>query len=241
MHSNRDTFNYTLDAIHDQIVLTPTNLKPDPTPPDRQLDWTIYRLATESSCKTLPALFGLSVPSVSKFFNKICRILVGTLYDQYVRLPETETECGGEVKGFVENYKFPCVGTWGGFHVYVNSNLKNYLSFKKRYSMANLGLVGFNKRFLYAAVWAPASTHGARPLKESLIYAAILNGDIMPDKVVRLSDFGEILLVTTDDSVFPQYGWLLKISNENKRDKQRKYFKKRLCGGIRLRRMRMEC
>ena len=110
MHSNRDTFNYTLDAIHDQIVFTPTNLKPDPTPPDRQLDWTIYRLATECSCKTLPALFGLSVPSVSKFFNKICRILVVTLYDQYVRLPETETECGGEVKGFVENYKFPCVG-----------------------------------------------------------------------------------------------------------------------------------
>ena len=107
--------------------------------------------------------------------------------------------------------------------------------------MANLGLVGFKKRFLYAAVWAPASTHGARLLKESLIYAAILNGDIMPDKVVRLSDFGEILLVTTDDSVFPQCEWLLKMSNENKRDKQRQYFNKRLCGGIRLRRMRMEC
>ena len=107
--------------------------------------------------------------------------------------------------------------------------------------MTNFGLVGFNKRFLYAAVWAPASTHGARLLKESLIYTAILNGDIMPDKVVGLSDFGEILLVTTGDSVFSQYEWLLKMSNENKRDKQRKYFNKRLCGGMGLRRMRMEC
>ena len=33
MRLNLDTFNYILDSIHDQIVLTPTNLKPNPTPP----------------------------------------------------------------------------------------------------------------------------------------------------------------------------------------------------------------
>ena len=30
-------------------------------------------------------------------------------YDQYVCLPETEAEWGVEVKGFLENYKLPCV------------------------------------------------------------------------------------------------------------------------------------
>ena len=230
MRLNRDTFNYILNEIHDQIVLTPTNLKPNPTPPHRQLGLTIYRLATGCSCNTLAALFGLSIPCVNEFFNKICRILVRKLYNQYVRLPETEAEWGAEVKGFLENYEFPCVGAWGGFHVYVNSNPKNYFSFKKRYSMTNLGLVGFNKRFLYAAVGAPGSTHDARLLKESSIYTAILNGDVMPDKVIRLSDFGEIPLVTIGDSAFPQYAWLLKMYNENTRDKQQKYFNKRLCG-----------
>ena len=176
---NRDAFDYILDAIHDQIILTPTNLKPTPPSPHRQMGLIIYRLATGRSCKTLAALFSLSVPSVNEFFSKICRISVGTLYDKYVRLPEAKAEWGAEVKGFLENYEFPWVSAWNGFHVYVNSNLQSYFGFKKRYSMTNLGLVGFSKRFLYAAIGAPGSTHDARLLKESSIYTAILDGDIM--------------------------------------------------------------
>ena len=49
-------------------------------------------------------------------------------------------------------------------------------------------MVGFNKRLLYAAVGAPGSTHDNRLLKESSIYRAILDGDIMPEKVIRLGD-----------------------------------------------------
>ena len=52
----------------------------------------------------------------------------------------------------------------------------------------------------------------------------------MPDKFIRLCDFGEIPLVTADDNAFPQYAWLLKMYNENTRDKQQKYFNKRLRG-----------
>ena len=67
--------------------------------------------------------------------------------------------------------------------------------------MTNLGLVGFNMRFLYAVVGAPGSAHDARPLEESSLYAAILDGDVMPDNVVRLrGDF----VVTIGDSAFPQ-------------------------------------
>ena len=68
-------------------------------------------------------------------------------------------------------------------HIYVNSNLKNYFSFKKRYSMANLDLVRFNMDFLYAAVGACGSTDDGKILKESSIYTAISDGDIMPEYV----------------------------------------------------------
>ena len=230
MRVNRDTFNFILDAIYEDILLKPTNLKPNPTPPHRQLGLTVYRLATGCSFKTLAALFGLSIPSTDIFFNKVCRFIVKRLYDQYVHLPRTEEDWEYEVKGFLENYGFPCIGAWDGFHVYVNSHLKNYFSFKKRYSMTNLGLVSFNKRFLYAAVGAPGSTHDARLLKESSIYESILAGDVIPDKVIRLGDFGEIPLVTIGDTAFPQFAWLLKMYNENTRDKQQKYFNKKLCG-----------
>ena len=177
MHLNSDTFNYTLDAIHDQIVLTLVNLKPNPTPPHWQLSLAHYELATGFSCNTLAAQFDLSVPSINEFFNKICRILVGTLYDQYVHLPETEDEWGAKVKGFLENYKFSCVGTRVEFHVYINSYLKNQFNFKKRCPVTNFGLMGFNKHFLYAAVRVSGSTHDARLLKEFSVSTAILDGN----------------------------------------------------------------
>ena len=67
-----------------------------------------------------------------------------------------------ELKGFLENYNFPCVGAWDGFYVYVSSKLKSCFSFKKRYCMSNLGLVSYNKKFLYCAVGAPGSTHATQ-------------------------------------------------------------------------------
>ena len=86
--------------------------------------------------------------------------------------------------------------------------------------MTNLDLVGYNKRFLYAAVGAPGSTHDARLLKESSIFHKILKGDVLPDRVISLGDFGYVALVTVGDSAFTQFSWLIKGYNENTRDKQ---------------------
>ena len=41
---NSETFNFVLTEIHDNIVMSPTNLKPFPTPLDRQLAMIIYSL-----------------------------------------------------------------------------------------------------------------------------------------------------------------------------------------------------
>ena len=67
-------------------------------------------------------------------------------------------------------------------------------------------------------------------MKDSSIYFDIANGNVIPDRVAQLFDFGEIALVTIGDSVFPQFAWLMKTYNENTRDNQEKYFNKRLCG-----------
>ena len=96
--------------------------------------------------------------------------------------------------------------------------------------MTNLDLIGYKKRFLYVAVGAPGSTHDARLLKESSIYSDIINGNVIPDRVIQLGDFGEISLVTIGESAFPQLVWLIKAYIENTRDNQKKYFNKRLCG-----------
>ena len=93
-------------------------------------------------------LFVLSVPYVKEFFNEICINLLAMLYVQYVCIPETKAGWRAEVERFSENYVFFCIGMLNGFHVYVIRNLQIDFDFKKRYSMTNLGLVGFNKSFL---------------------------------------------------------------------------------------------
>ena len=59
MGIRRDTFNQILVKIRDQIELTPTNLNPSPTSPDRQLALTIYRLATGCSHAISSDVFGV--------------------------------------------------------------------------------------------------------------------------------------------------------------------------------------
>ena len=178
-------------------------MKPNPITPATQLAITLYRLGHGCSLSTLEDVFGWLIPTNDKTFNYACRVLVQRLYDRYVRLPETEEEWTAEIKGFTENYEFPCVGAWDGFHVYVSSQLKSYFSFKKRCSISNMGLVAHNKRFPYAAVGAPGSTHDARLLRHTSLFKDILSGDAIPDQQLELGDFGTIPLVTVGDSAFP--------------------------------------
>ena len=54
---NRETFNFVLNEIPDDIVMSPTNVKPFPTHPDRQLAMTLYRFATWCTYSTLSDFF----------------------------------------------------------------------------------------------------------------------------------------------------------------------------------------
>ena len=76
------------------------------------------------------------------------------MYDTFVALTKNQAKWETELKNFIENYQFPCVGGWDGLHVYVCSKLKSCFSFEKKYTVSNLALIGYNKRILYAAVGA---------------------------------------------------------------------------------------
>ena len=171
----------------------------------------------------------MSISLASVTFNKVCRVLVATLYNRYVKLPRTDEEWEAELKGFLENYEFPCVGAWDGFHVYVSSKLKSYFNFKERYSMSNLGLVSYNKKFLYCAVGAPGSIHDVRMLRNSAIYQKIVIGHAIPDRVIDLGEHGKIPLVAVGDTAFPKHACLIKVFREDTSDRREKYFNKKLC------------
>ena len=109
-------------------------------------------------------MFGVSISLAGKTFNKATRVLVAQMYDTFTVLPKNQAEWETELKNFIENYEFLFVGAWDGFHVCVCSKLNSYFSFKKRYTVSNLALVGYNKRILYPVVGALGSTYDARML-----------------------------------------------------------------------------
>ena len=177
---NMQTFNIISDHIGEVIKKQPTNLKPFSTTSEQQLDLTLYRLVHRCSFFTVADLFGVLISLARQTFNKVTCVLVARMYDTFVVLPKNQAEWETELKNFIENYEFPYVGAWDGLPVYVCSKPKSYFSFKKRYTVSNLALVGYNKRILYAAAGAPGSTHDARMLKNTQLYQKICEGDTIP-------------------------------------------------------------
>lgn len=145
---SRDTFEFILSEIKDLIVKEPTRMKPHPTPPATQLALCLYRLAHGCTFLTVGDLFGVAESTAHIIFQDVCKAIVGCLYDRFVYLPRNLQEWSQELENFLGNWEIPCVGAWDGFHVYVSTKLKNFYSYKKRYSVTNMGFIGYNKRFM---------------------------------------------------------------------------------------------
>ena len=120
MRNNRTTFNLLFNILWDGLVLTPTIFAPEPTSPDRLLAASLYKLAHGVTCTVLEDVFGISKESGCVFFNKVIRLIVAYFYNEYVKLPETGEQWEVEIRRFIENYGFPAVGAWDGFHIHVH-------------------------------------------------------------------------------------------------------------------------
>ena len=130
MRVDRGTFELILNRISANIYKTPTKMESN--------------------------LFRYQQGQLSTF-NKVFREMISQHFNEYVYMPRCEEEQIAECKGYIENYKFPYVSEWNGFHVYVSIHLKNYYSFKNMYAITNMGLIDYNKRFVALRASAPGS------------------------------------------------------------------------------------
>lgn len=145
-----------------------------------------------------------------------------------VVLPSNTDEWKAELIAFLEDWGFPCIGAFDGFHVYISSNLKNFFNFKKRYSVTNMGLIGANKRFLWAGVGASGSVHDSTLLQSSPLFSEIERGRVIPNNVLCLPRYGEIPLAVIGDSAFPARPWLIKAYPDATKSNKEIYFNKKL-------------
>ena len=80
-----------------------TNLNQHPISVNRQLGLILYGLGHGASFTSPSQSFGVSIPLANATFNKVCLVLVPTLYNRYVKLPRTDEEWEAELRGFLEN------------------------------------------------------------------------------------------------------------------------------------------
>ena len=224
---NQNTFNYFLQNIGESIKRGTTRFK-EPVAPEIQLALTLYRLAHGCSLATVSDLFGIGASTACKTFNEVIRVIVLIFFDEYVTLPLTEEDWQNELKAFPKDWGFPCVAAWDGFHVYICSNLKNFYSRQKRYSVTNMGLIAAKKRFLWAVVRAPGSMRDSTLLKSSPIFSRIESGHVLPNCQMNLPGFGNIPLATVGDSAFPARPWLMKAYEDTTKNRKERNFNKHL-------------
>lgn len=227
LRATRDTFRFILDAVIGDIRKETTKFK-EPTSPECRLGLTLYRLAHGCSYTTVGDLFGVAPSTACTIFNHVVKVIVHALYDVYVTLPGSKEEWKAELTSFLQDWEFPCVGAWDGFHVYINCHLKNFFSFKKCYSVTNMALIASNKRFLWAGVGAPGSIHDSTLLQSSDIFSSIEAGHCLPNQVLNLPGYGEIPFATVGDAAFPPRSWLLKAFPYSTKDAKEKNFNAKL-------------
>lgn len=92
-----------------------------------------------------------------------------------------------------------------------------------------MGFIGHNKRFMWAAVGAPGSTHDSRLLQNCEIFSQLEEGHVLPNRSLNLYPHGEIPITTVGDSAFPSRPWLLKPYKEGTLVPKQRYFNNRLC------------
>ena len=127
--------NLLLNTLWDGLILTPTNFVPEPTSLDRQLTVSLYRLTARQAhgvtYTVLEDVLGIWEKLGCLFFKKVICLIVAYFYNEYMKLPETDEQWKVKVPEFIENYWFPAVGAWNGFHIHVNLQLKANFSFRK--------------------------------------------------------------------------------------------------------------
>ena len=75
-------------------------------------------------------------------FQDVCKAIVECLCKRFVYLPINLQGRSQELECFLASWDFPCVGAWDGFHIYISTKLKNFYSYKKMYTVTNMGFIG---------------------------------------------------------------------------------------------------
>ena len=217
-----------------------------PISPEEKLAITLRFLATGETYKSLIYQYRVSEVSISRFVRGVCQVIIESLMEEYMSLPDSKEKWLSVAKEFEEKWQFPnCVGAIDGKHVPLINPFNSgstYFNYKSFYSIVLLALVDANYKFLYVSVECQGRISDGRVFTNSELHHLIVNGEInLPDsrQIPNLSSLNdsflvesnresEVLYIIVADDAFPFTRYCMKPYSSQKLSDRKRIFGYRL-------------
>ena len=208
----KDTFDYLCETVYNYVVKDETQLR-ETIPVAKRVAISLWWLAHGGSYHVVGQRFGIS----SSIVGRITKDFVGALVhlrDNFISWPKTENECRSAIRSFQDLSSLPNVlAAVDGTHVKIiapENSAVDFFNRKQQYSIACQGVCDGKLKFLSMSAGYPGSVHDSRMLRNSWLFAAANNGEILNTPVFPLNRNLAINPYLVGDAAYPLSKWLMK-------------------------------
>ena len=208
----RETFDNICSLVHEHMVKNDTQLR-SCIPLPKRVAIAIWWLANGESYRSIGQTFGVS----TSILGYITKDFVGALVNirhRFIMWPQSEEQSLKCVASFENLSSLPNVfGAIDGTHIHIQAPEESTVDFfdrKQRHSIGVQGVCDGNLKFLNVAAGFPGSVHDGRILRNTWVYKAACDGDILRSPVFKLTNAVAIRPFLVGDAAYPISDWLIK-------------------------------
>ena len=177
---------------------------------------TIWKLATNTECRTISVLFGIGKSTVHEVLHDTCAVVASHIMPKYVHIPNMAM-LRIIVNGFEHNLGFPqAIGVIDGSHIAIIKPHQCASDCFNRKSYYSILVQAFDFRGLYMDVnigW-PGKVHDARVFSNSSCFKKGDRNILFPHWPRSMSGI-DVPLLVLGDSAYLLLLWLMKPYLEN--------------------------
>ncbi|XP_003389956.1 PREDICTED: protein ANTAGONIST OF LIKE HETEROCHROMATIN PROTEIN 1-like [Amphimedon queenslandica] len=213
---SKTTFVMICNELRSSLKKSSTTMR-QPIPVEKRVAISLWFMATGTDYRTIGHLFGVSKASVCLAIRQVCRAILTTLLERYIKWPSGEN-LKNIISGFKHKFGFPqCVGAVDGTHIPIISPEDypaDYYNRKGWHSVLMQGTVDHLGIFIDIYIGWPGRVHDARVFVNSSLYKKGQEGTLLPNWKESIEG-QEVPLVLLGDPAYPLLPWLMKPYSDN--------------------------